>query len=110
MRLEGQLCGVTDWANVPASSHPGRSGTATAQTRHLGDIQLRLVSYSSGYEADDWCEKGHIVFVVSGSLTIEHQDGGRYILSAGMSYHVADGEGAPHRLVSNQGGSIFVID
>ncbi len=76
MKLSNLPTGVTDWANLPASSLPGASGTATVRGRQLGDVQIRLVAYSAGYEADHWCHKGHILFVGAGSLAIEHRTAG----------------------------------
>jgi len=110
MRLENLPVGITDWSQVPASAHHGASGTATARTRQFGEIQLRLVDYSAGYLADHWCSKGHLVFVVAGDLTIEHQDGQRYALRPGMSYQVADDDGPPHRALSESGATVFVLD
>ena len=110
MRLEGLLAGVTDWSSIPQTTQSGASGTTSARARRFGDIQLRLVSYSPGYVADHWCHKGHIVFVVDGRLAIEHEDGRRYELRPGMSYHVADKDGAPHRVVTEHGASLFIVD
>jgi hypothetical protein len=110
MKLENLPLGITDWSRVPASVQPGESGTATARTRQLGDIQVRVVDYSGDYVADHWCRKGHIVFVVAGGLVIEHQDGRRYTLTPGMSYHVADDDGPPHRALSGEGATVFVVD
>jgi quercetin dioxygenase-like cupin family protein len=110
MKLEGMPVGVIDWLSIPASSYPGTTGVATVRARQLGEMQLRLVSYSSGYISDHWCEKGHIVYVIAGTLTIEHKDGDCYELSSGKSYHVADNDGAPHRLSSQGGASVFIID
>jgi hypothetical protein len=110
MNLTGLPTGVTDWSTLDASSQSGATGMATIRGRHFADLQLRVVSYSAGYAADHWCGKGHIVFVIAGSATIEHADGRRYELSAGMTYHVADGERAPHRLTSRGGASVFILD
>ena len=110
MQLSGWQADVTDWPNAPTSIQQGKSGTATVQTRQVGDIQLRVVSYSPGYTADHWCHKGHIVFVVSGILTIEHEDGQRHDVAAGASYHVADDDGAPHRVMSEAGATAFIVD
>lgn len=110
MKLTGLPTGVTDWSALDASSQPGATGTAVVRGRHVGDIQLRLVAYSADYEADHWCAKGHIVFIVSGAATIEHEDGRRYELSAGMTYHVSDDERVPHRLSSREGASVFILD
>jgi asparagine synthetase B (glutamine-hydrolysing) len=41
---------------------------------------------------------------------IEHRDGRRYEVRAGMSYHVADEDRAPHRLTSESGASVFIVD
>ena len=110
MNLDNLPVGITDWSELPASVHPGESGTATVRMRQLGDIQLRLVVYSTNYIADHWCHKGHIVFVVAGQLVIEHQHGLTYTLRRGASYHVADDDGPPHRVLSENGATIFIVD
>lgn len=110
MRLAGLPMGVTDWAQVAATSQPGAAGTTTARARRFAEVQLRLVDYSPGYVADHWCHKGHIIHVVDGRLAIEHEDGRRFDLVAGMSYHVADDDGAPHRVVTADGASVFIVD
>ena len=110
MNLENLSLGITDWRQVPATAHPGEAGTAIMRARQFGDIQLRLVEYSPRYIADHWCHKGHIVFVVSGRLVIEHQGGDTYILTQGASYHVPDGDGPPHRVLSEEGATIFIVD
>jgi hypothetical protein len=110
MKLTNLPTGVTDWASLGASSAPGASGIATILSQQFADIQLRHVTYSAGYAADHWCHKGHIVFVIAGAAVIEHQDGRRYELSAGMTYHVPDDERAPHRVTSRDGASMFILD
>lgn len=110
MKLANLPTGVTDWAQLPGSTHPGEAGMATARVHQCGEIQLRLVEYSANYRADHWCHKGHIVFVVAGRLTIEHQGASSYTLSAGMTYHVADDDGPPHRLRTESGATVFIVD
>jgi hypothetical protein len=110
MKLQNLTAGVTDWSRIPAQTQSGASGTTTARACSLGEIQIRLVEYSAGYVADHWCSKGHIVYVVAGQLVIEHQDGNRHSLAAGMSYHVADDEGPPHRVLSDGGATLFIVD
>jgi hypothetical protein len=102
--------GVIDWSRMPAISLGEASGTASSRTLEVGEIQLRPVEYSSGDLADHWCSKGHIVYVVAGELTIEHQNlQTAYKLSSGMSWHTADNEGAPHRVRSDNGATIFIL-
>lgn len=110
MDLDSLPLGITDWSQIAQSVHPGASGTATVRSRQLGDIQLRLIVYSLNYVADHWCHKGHIVLVVAGQLTIEHQHTLTYTVMPGMSYHVADDDGPPHRVLSQNGATIFIVD
>jgi hypothetical protein len=110
MKLTNFSPDSTDWSKIPACVHAGASGTATERKRQVGELQLRVVEYSAGYVADHWCSKGHVIFVVAGDFTIEHQDGRSFMLTAGMSYHVADDDRAAHRARSDHGATIFVVD
>jgi hypothetical protein len=100
---------VTDWAQIEPTVHPGETGTALWHTRQLGAIRVRLVEYTPGYRADHWCSKGHIVFCHAGELTTELGDGRTVVLTAGMSYDVADGD-MPHRSSSAVGAKLFIVD
>jgi hypothetical protein len=106
MKLENLPIGVIDWSRVPAVIQAGETGTATARTCDLGNITLRLVVYSSGFKADHWCNKGHIVYVISGSLVIET----RTTLSTGKSWHAPDDATSPHRVLCEAGATIFIVD
>jgi hypothetical protein len=111
MKLMKMAEAVTDWSRLPATAAPGASGAAQARARQLGDIQLRLVDYGTGYLADHWCSKGHIIYVIAGALAIEHQDGTpACLLTSGMSWHVADGEDPAHRVRSETGARVFIVD
>ena len=68
-----------------------------------------MVEYSAGYRADHWCEKGHILFCLSGQLETELADGRRFLLGPGMSYQVAAGAEA-HRSRTSTGARLFVVD
>lgn len=110
MDFPGLPCGMIDWASEPSETVPGETGTATARTRRFGDTQLRLVDYSAGYLADHWCAKGHVLFVVAGSLVIEHRDGSRFELATGTTWHVADDGAAVHRVVCENSAKVFIVD
>lgn len=102
---------TTDWSEVVVTVIPGATGSARARAQQVGDVQLRLVEYGAGYLADHWCAKGHVIYVVSGALVIEHEDGSPYHpLEAGMSWCVADGEGPAHRVRSASGATVFIVD
>ena len=109
MHLTDIPFGVTTWHEIAPTVHAGDVGTATWRTRQFGAVRVRLVEYSVGYVADHWCEKGHIVFCVAGSLHTELKDGRTFTLEPGMSYQVADGADA-HRSRTDQGATLFIVD
>jgi len=110
MNLKGLPTGMTEWSQIPEFVHPGASGTASIRTQQFGDIQIRHVVYSQNYVSDHWCSKGHIVFLIAGQLVIEHQNGATSTLSTGTSYLMADNDGSPHRGVSKNGATVFIVD
>jgi hypothetical protein len=110
LKLTDLPSSMTDWSTLPLSEHPGESGLATVRSRQFGEIQLRMVNYSASYIGDHWCDKGHLTFVVAGQMVTEHNDGRTLTLPAGMSYHVADNDGPPHRARSEHGATVFVVD
>lgn len=110
MKLDNLPIGAIDWSRIAAVVQPGETGTAATYTHNLGDITLRLVTYSSGYKANHWCTKGHIVYVVSGSIVIEHEDETRTLLSPGTSWYAPDNSGPAHRVLCDSGASVFIVD
>lgn len=109
MRIESVPFGTTDWAAVPETEHPGESGSSFWRTMEQGNIRVRMVRYTPGYVADHWCNRGHVLLVLSGELTTELRDGSVHVLRAGMSYHVAS-DAAPHRSRTAQGATLFIVD
>jgi len=101
--------GVTDWSDVPQTEHPGETGVALWRTRQFGAIRVRMVEYSPHYLADHWCEKGHILLCLAGTLDTELADGRVVTLRPGMSYQVADAT-APHRSRTASGATLFIVD
>jgi len=109
MQMSDIPFGTTDWATVERSEHKGETGVAYWRTRNFGNIRVRLVEYSPGYLADHWCVKGHILFCIEGELHTELTDGRRFVLTAGMSYQVAD-NAEPHRSSTVLGAKLFIVD
>ena len=98
-----------DWATVPATTHPGATGTAAWRTVEAGDVRVRMVEYSAGYLADHWCRRGHVILVMEGELVTDLEDGRVITLTPGMSYLVADAA-APHRSRTVGGARLFIVD
>ena len=109
MQISDLPFGTTDWAAVEPTEHAGETGTAQWRTREFGPIRVRMVEYSPGYRADHWCEKGHILFCLAGTLETELLDGRRFQLRPGMSYQVAD-RAEPHRSSTATGATLFIVD
>lgn len=109
MHLTDIPFGVTTWADVPATRHPGERGEAVWRERQFGAVRVRMVEYSPGYLADHWCEKGHILLVLAGQLDTELADGRTFTLRPGESYQVAD-HAELHRSGTQQGATLFIVD
>ena len=109
MKIEQVPFGVTDWASVPPTEHPGETGVACWRTIETGNIRVRMIEYSPGYVADHWCSRGHVLLVLSGELDTDLKDGRSFTLRPGQSYQVADGE-EPHRSRTAGGATLFVVD
>ncbi|MEP6677315.1 MAG: DHCW motif cupin fold protein [Ferruginibacter sp.] len=98
-----------DWSSVPKEIKKGATGIAFWQVFMMNDIRIRKVEYSADYLADHWCSKGHIIFCLEGSMETELLDGRKFILSAGMTYHVGD-HNEPHRSSTIDGCKLFIVD
>lgn len=98
-----------DWTNIPKTEHKGDIGIAYWQTLQLEGLRIRMVEYSKGYVADDWCTKGHIVQCLEGYLVCEFKNGEKFILTKGMTYVVTD-ELSSHRSTTENGVKLLIID
>ena len=109
MRIDQIPFGTTEWILVERTEHKGDSGIAYWRTRQFGDLRVRMVEYTPGYLADHWCRKGHILLCLEGELHTELDDGRSFVLTAGMSYQVADNAEA-HRSSTKSGAKLFIVD
>jgi hypothetical protein len=109
MRIENVPFMTTDWSTIEPTEHPGVTGVASWRTIERGNIRVRMVEYSAGYQADHWCRRGHVLLVLKGELVTELEDGTRVTLTAGTSYQVADDAGA-HRSRTTTGATLFIVD
>jgi len=109
MKMADIPFGVTDWSKIERTEHKGERGIAYWRTREFGDIRVRLVEYSPGYQSDHWCSKGHILLCIEGELHTELSDGRKFKLTPGVSYQVADNAEA-HRSFTNTGAKLFIVD
>jgi hypothetical protein len=109
MLIDAVPFGTTDWSAVPETEHPGETGTAYWKTVEEGNIRVRMVRYTPDYLADHWCNRGHVLLVLSGELVTELKDGSSHLLRPGMSYRVSN-DVAPHRSRTKTGATLFIVD
>jgi len=109
MQISNIPFGITDWSTVERTEHKGEIGLAYWRTQNFGNVPVRFVEYTPGYLADHWCVKGHILLCTEGELHTELEDGRKFVLTAGMSYQVADNT-EPHRSSTAVGAKLFIVD
>jgi hypothetical protein len=100
---------VIDWTGIDRTEHPGQTGSSFWKTLQLPGLRIRIVTYSPGYLADHWCQKGHLVHCLEGELITEHENGEQYILKQGMTYVVSDNLSS-HRSRAEREVKLLIID
>ena len=100
---------IIDWNNISKTEHKGETGTSFWQTLQFDGLRVRIVEYKSGYLADHWCKKGHIVHCLEGEVLTEHESGEKYSLKEGMTYIVSD-DLSSHRSVAKNNVKLLIID
>jgi len=110
VKIQGVPFSTVDWETIVPVEHPGKKGIATWRTVEKGNVRARIVEYSPGYVADQWCSRGHVVFVLKGELVTELKDGKRFVLKEGNSYQVAEDEDNPHLSRTEVGARLFIVD
>ena len=98
-----------DWQTIAKTEHQGETGMAWWQTLQFEGLRMRIVTYSAGYLADHWCQKGHIVHCLEGDFISELQNGEQFSLTTGMTYIVSD-DLSSHRSISKNGVKLLIID
>ncbi len=100
---------VIDWTGIDRIEHRGEKGSAFWKTLQLPGLRIRMVTYSAGYLADHWCQKGHIVHCLEGELVTEQENGETYVLKEGMTYVVSDNLSS-HRSIAEREVKLLIID
>ncbi len=100
---------IINWSNIEATIHPGITGHASWKTIKFGNLRLRQVTYSPNYLADHWCQLGHIIYCLQGSMETELAIGEKHTLNAGETYIVSDNQSS-HRTFSENGCVLFITD
>jgi hypothetical protein len=100
---------VIEWSVEETIEKSGEQGKVFEKVKEYGGLRVRLVEYSPGYLADHWCRKGHVLHCIEGSIITEMEDGGKFLLKAGMSYVVSDNLSS-HRSRTEEGARLLIVD
>ena len=73
-----------------------------------GSRQIRLVEFDTSEGAEDWCEAGHIGYVLHGELSISF-DGEVIAFKAGDGLFIPSGAASKHRSVSIAAGTRLLM-
>ncbi len=109
MQIKDIPFSIVDWVLEETTEVAGETGYAEQRLVELGNLRLRQVVYAAGYRADHWCERGHVLYVLSGQMIVELKNGRHFPVHEGSSFQVADG--APAHLVCTANGcTVFIVD
>jgi quercetin dioxygenase-like cupin family protein len=68
--------------------------------------RLRLVEFLPGFSDPDWCQKGHVVYVLEGAIDSEYEDGRAsrragegYVIPGGIKHRSRNPHGQPAKLL-----------
>lgn len=109
MKFEQVPFTMVEWDRLPVTEDPGETGVARTRAVSANAVRIRLVDFTPNYRADHWCSKGHVVYLLAGSMTVLLEDGRSFNVQAGDSFHVGDDDGR-HRVSTNCGAKAFIID
>ena len=109
MQIIGALNTIINWNEVQISKHSGETGSAYQRTAELGNVRLRIVEYSSGFKADHWCCRGHVIYVLAGEIIFELKDRIRVILIKGMSWCSHDNNENAHIIFTENGACYLLL-
>ena len=110
MKLPSMGFATADFDAIPPAIERGESGESVSRTSERDGLRLRRVEYGPGYVADHWCDRGHVVFVIQGTIEVELRDGRTFTLNANMSFAVSDHGNSSHRIKTSEGGAAFIVD
>ena len=110
MKLPETIFTRLDWDSLPPIEYPGEAGTSHWRSFDSGGLRVRIVDYGPGYLADHWCDRGHVLHIISGEMTVELADGREVHMEPGNSFCVSDHGDAAHRVWTSKGCQVFIVD
>ena len=110
MHIISEPYSVIDWDNVQITKHSGETGFVWSRMFEMGNIRIRLAEYSPGFRSDHWCCRGHLIHLLDGALNFELKDGSVINLIKGMSCCFSDSKATAHKLFTDIGAYLLVVE
>ncbi len=109
MEIRNLPFSLVDFNSVQGEEHPGDAGTSLWRMVNVPGVRFRIVDYSPRFLADHWCDKGHFVYVLEGSFTLELKDGRSFEIPQNTGFVISD-DAEPHKSRSENGAKLLIID
>ncbi len=98
-----------DWETLALNELKGETGSTLYKQLTSGGCRIRLAEYSAGYKSAEWCDRGHIIYCLSGELTLHFKNREAIKLTQGNS--ILLGSSDPHTATTgNIPAKVFIID
>ena len=109
---EDQAVSEEDGYLIDFAAIPWKSSEVGVREKQAirGNHHIRLVEFSEDFVEADWCRKGHIAFVVRGTIEIDF--GTRVVTAkAGDGLFIPSEESSKHKArVPNGTATLFIVD
>ncbi len=110
MKLNDVPFELIDWKKLEAKEVKGITSKAFWRTKNFNDVRIRIIEKLPGYRADHFCKKGHIIYIIEGSMEVEFENGMKFNIGAGESLFLSDVEENGHSTYTEKGVKYFIID
>lgn len=101
---------LIDWQNEEKTEVKGLTSNLFQKTKKYNDLRIRLIEKMPGYRADHFCKKGHVIYIIEGSMVVEFENGENVTVSGGQSILLSDDHEFGHSTYSEKGVKYFIID
>ncbi len=71
---------------------------AKQKTYQTGNTKIRLIQFTDQFEEKEWCQKGHIGYVLNGEMTIAFEHHEEHFVS-GDGFEILAGNADKHKVI-----------
>lgn len=109
MNIDGLTTKKINWDALAMNELAGETGSTLYKEVISDGLRVRIAEYSAGYKSAEWCDKGHIIHCISGTLILHLKNGSDIKLKEGES--ILLGSSDPHiATTGDTSARVFIID